>query len=225
MTAKGLPTADLSDAFGKPASRAANLRMPAKRTHTPRTTPVQVVPAPEGPAETAERPTGTAGPTTAVEGHRSPPSAATGSPEPAARSRRGRPPKAASAQQASTGQPSAGKGCLVLWTPLPIRARMQAVRANQGRLYLDQVLDALEATYDQLADLISQSTTSTRTQGRLFERTSLPLTEPAERKVQLTIRGVLDSQLRVIDDLVEQTGAPSRSALVNTALDATLPPG
>jgi hypothetical protein len=32
-------------------------------------------------------------------------------------------------------------------------------------------------------------------------------------------------QLRIIDDLVKRTDAPSRSALVNAALDATLPPG
>jgi hypothetical protein len=60
--------------------------------------------------------------------------------------------------------------------------------------------------------------------GRIFERTAPTNTQPAEQRVQLTIRGVLASQLRVIDELVEKTGAPSRSALVNAALDAKLPP-
>jgi hypothetical protein len=102
---------------------------------------------------------------------------------------------------------------------------MQAVQRSQGTLYLDQVLDAIETTYDQLTDLVTQATGTTQVHGRLFERTAPTNAEPAEQRVQLTIRGVLDSQLRIIDDLVEQTGAPSRSALVNAALDATLPPG
>jgi hypothetical protein len=99
---------------------------------------------------------------------------------------------------------------------------MQAVQRSQGTLYLDQVLDAIETTYDQLADLVTRATGTTQVQGRLFERAALTNAQPAEQRVQLTIRGVLDSQLRIIDDLVEQTGAPSRSALVNAALDATL---
>jgi hypothetical protein len=101
---------------------------------------------------------------------------------------------------------------------------MQAVQRSQGTLYLDQVLDAIETTYDQLADLVSQSTGTTQVQGRLFERTTPTIPQPAEQRVQLTIRGVLTSQLRTIDELVDQTGAPSRSALVNAALDAKLPP-
>jgi hypothetical protein len=101
---------------------------------------------------------------------------------------------------------------------------MQAVQRSQGTLYLDQVLDAIETTYDQLTDLVTQATGTTQVQGKLFERTAPTTAQPVEQRVQLTIRGVLDSQLRIIDDLVEQTGAPSRSALVNAALDATLPP-
>jgi hypothetical protein len=101
---------------------------------------------------------------------------------------------------------------------------MQAVQRSQGTFYLDQVLDAIETTYDQLADLVSQSTGTTQVQGRLFERTTATTAQPAEQRVQLTIRGVLASQVRTIDELVDQTGAPSRSALVNAALDATLPP-
>jgi hypothetical protein len=101
---------------------------------------------------------------------------------------------------------------------------MQAVQRSQGTLYLDQVLDAIETTYDQLADLVRQSTGTTQVQGRLFERTTPTIAQPAEQRVQLTIRGVLASQLRTIDELVDQIGAPSRSALVNAALDAKLPP-
>lgn len=118
-------------------------------------------------------------------------------------------------------RPAAGEGRLVLWTPEEIRGRMQAEQRRTGKRYLDQVLDAIEATYEQLPDLVATSGEKAHVQGSLFER--VIETEHAERRVQLTIRGVLDSQLAVIDELAATTGAGSRSALVNTALDANLP--
>jgi hypothetical protein len=208
MSSKALPAADLSEAFTKPASRAAGLRMPAKRTSGPRKALQPVVPAREHAQDDAQPP---------PEANARAPET---SPAAAPRPRRGRPPK----ETTATGRPSAGQGRLVLWTPVSIRARMQAVQRSQGTFYLDQVLDAIETTYDQLADLVSQSTGTTQVQGRLFERTTATTAQPAEQRVQLTIRGVLASQVRTIDELVDQTGAPSRSALVNAALDATLPP-
>jgi hypothetical protein len=254
---KSLPATDLSGAFGKP-SRAAGLRMPAKRTTGPRS-PIKAVPAPSEPEAEPEAAATVAAPDPVVtathddvddgqaEDHDDPqeaqkapqapveapgatqgrargrttlePPAASPQPPPPAvpRARRGRPPSAA----AST-RTDAGRGRLVLWTPVSIRARMQSVRLNTGTLYLDQVLDAIETTYDQLADLVQQATGPTPVQGRLFERTGVNSTEP-EQRVQLTIGGVLDSQLRTIDQLVDSTGAPSRSALVNAALNAALP--
>jgi hypothetical protein len=208
MSSKALPAVDLSDAFNKSPSRAAGLRMPAKRTSGPRKALQPVVPVREDAQEVADPP-------------RANPQAPQAPPGGEPRPRRGRPPKKTTA---TVGRPSAGQARLVLWTPVSIRARMQAVQRSQGTLYLDQVLDAIETTYDQLADLVTQATGTTQVLGRLFERTAPTNAEPAEQRVQLTIRGVLDSQLRIIDDLVEQTGAPSRSALVNAALDATLPP-
>ena len=71
--------------------------------------------------------------------------------------------------------------------------------------------------------VVARATGPVQVQGRLFERTAAAPVEGAEQRVQLTIRGVLDSQLRVIDELVDQHSAGSRSALVNAALDATLP--
>jgi hypothetical protein len=102
---------------------------------------------------------------------------------------------------------------------------MQALRQTQGTLYLDQVLDAIEANYDRLGELVAQANGKTQVPGPIFERLAPPTTDPThQQRVQLTIRGVLASQLRVIDDLVDHTGAPSRSALVNAALDTALPP-
>ena len=98
---------------------------------------------------------------------------------------------------------------------------MQAEQRRSGRRYLDQVLDSLEATIDDLPDLIAHTGEKAHVRGALFER--VVESDQHDRRVQLTIRGVLTSQLDVIDELVASTGAASRSALVNAALDASLP--
>lgn len=132
-----------------------------------------------------------------------------------------KPRKAAKKATAAATRPAAGEGRLVLWTPEAIRARMQTEQRTSGKRYLDQVLDAIEATYEQLPDLIAASGEKAHVQGSIFER--VVETDHHDRRVQLTIRGVLDSQLDVIDQLVTSSGAASRSALVNAALDANLP--
>lgn len=131
--------------------------------------------------------------------------------------RRGRP----AGQRSSTSQ--AAGAMLVLWTPESIRARMQAVRASTGKLYLDQVLDALEATVDDLPELVAKTAAPRTTRGSLFERTQVSTVVADTYRKQLTIRGVLQSQLDVIDALVDSTGAGSRSRLINIALDEVLP--
>lgn len=116
-------------------------------------------------------------------------------------------------------------GRLVLWTPVTVRARMQGVQSERGTLYRDQVLDAIEETVDRLPRLIAAAVGGeTAVRGRLFERRPPQRRPQAERRVQLTIGGFLPSQLTIIDELVVSTGAASRSALVNAALDAALPP-
>ncbi len=119
---------------------------------------------------------------------------------------------------------TAASGRLVLWTPVAVRARMQAVQARHGTLYRDQVLDAIEETVDALPALVAASVSSeVAVRGRLFERRPPVRRPPGEQRVQLTIGGFLPSQLAIIDELVVSTRAPSRSALVNAALDAALP--
>lgn len=136
------------------------------------------------------------------------------------------PRKAPAAKRPATARDSSEPGRLVLWTTLGIRSRMKALQADTERVYRDQVLDALEATHRQLPELLKKTSTSatTKVHGELFERAVAASSSPAsdERK-QLTIRGFLESQLDVIDHLVTSTGANSRSALINAALDAYLP--
>lgn len=113
-------------------------------------------------------------------------------------------------------------GHLVLWVPKDLRTRMQRYRTDEGKIYLTQVLDALEQTIDDLPALIAEETAPAIVKGSLFERRESP-SVPETSRVQLTIPGVLKSQLEVIDRLVTETGAGSRSKLVNTALAAHLP--
>ena len=196
---KPLPAADLSEAFAKP-TRAAGIRLPARK-------------APQSPPEAPQRPV------SAV-------------PDPSPASTASSPViEAASDSQAGPAatrrpRPSSEQGRLVLWLPRSLHARMKAEQDVTGTVYRDQILDALEATVDRLPELVAQAAAPAagHIKGRLFERAaSTPTAEPARiAKVQLTVRGFLDSQLAVIDELAESTGAGSRSALVGAALDEVL---
>lgn len=133
-----------------------------------------------------------------------------------------RPSRRTTRRQPAPSATSSGR--LVLWTPVAVRARMQAVQAEHGTLYRDQVLDAIEETVDELAGLVASAAGGdVAVRGRLFERRPPQRRPQTEQRVQLTIGGFLPSQLTIIDDLVVSTGAASRSALVNAALDAALP--
>lgn len=233
---KALPATDLSGAFAKPGSRAAGLRLPTRKApQEPQKAPQRPVsPVPDPmPAEPANGPE--IGSTPPGEPADAKPKAKK-APAKKAAARQAAAPKSTSAKapaakkasgRATATRPAAGQGRLVLWTPKRIRKRMQAVQAKKGTSYLDQVLDAIEATVDDLPDLVATGAEPTAVKGKLFERTvANPDAEPEPGdRVQLTIRGVLDSQLAVIDELVKSSGAKSRSALVNAALDAALPKG
>lgn len=224
---KPLPDVDLSSAFAKP-SRAAGIKLPpakktAKTAQSAAQRPMSAVPDPEAAPTPEAAQIAPEAPEAELEATRTEAKSRTPGTKATKKVASSRSTAAAKAPATAT-RPSAGQGRLVLWTPVAIRARMQAVQAASGTLYLDQVLDALEATVDRLPDLVTEATSAPHVQGPLFERTVAASAETGSpQRVQLTIRGVLNSQLAVIDQLVETSGAPSRSALINAALDATLP--
>lgn len=213
-----LPT-DLAGAFAKP-NRAAGIAPPparakSKKTSEPRQRPVEAVPEPEAAPEAGTA--ATAAPAEAQS--RSEPRATA---RPRSRNATARSPKAAATSH----------GTLVLWTPVTIRDRMKMVRGRSGTTYLDQVLDALESQAENLTEIVAayeaatkRSVPTTVVRGKLFERATTAPTpgDDPSRRVQLTIRGVLQSQRETIDQLVESSGARSRSALINAVLDAALP--
>lgn len=135
--------------------------------------------------------------------------AAINPPTPHAGTRRGRP------------RINSHRGPLVISVPESIRARMRAARSARDITFLELVLDAVEESVDDLDQLVANMRPRS-VQGRLFER-QRATGAASEVKVQVTIRGVLDSHLAVIDDLVMSTGADSRSQLITAALDHTMP--
>lgn len=247
-----LPDTDLSSAFAKPGGRAGHLNLPPRRSGRkpaaaataaePAKAAEQAVEAPESAQdaqrggeslEAATSPSGANERAATAEEVHTPaetpaetptqrPATAAGGPESTPRPRRT--DRASSRGSRSPDRP------LVVSVPQRIRTRMQAARARgiadgQPYTYLDQVLDSIEKTVDDLPDLVRQHARGVRTvvqKTGLFER---KVTAPVEREalVQITIRNVLPSQFEVIDRLVEETGAEYRSTLITVALDAALP--
>lgn len=165
--------------------------------------------APARAAQSAsEPPSPAATPDDTPEGSSSAPGGRSVAPRSPQAPRRGRPPVSTSDR-------------LVLLAPAAVRSRMKATREETGKVYRDQVLDALEASVDQLDDLIGALNRPAVTQGKLFERVAdrAPAVAPVQDRRQMTIPGFTVSQLGVIDALVESTGATSRSQLISTALE------
>lgn len=257
MSGKALPATNLASSFAPPAGRAAGLRLPPRKaaqgapaapqrpvSPVPDPTPteepesaqgaVSAEPQQKAPAAPKSRPakkTSKRASTKAQDPAKAPEQAPASAPaEPAPVPEAATPPvaKKAPAPRARTAtRESSEPGRLVLWTTVSIRSRMKALQAETDRVYRDQVLDALEATHQELPDLVARTSTAptTTVRGALFERLEAVTSteDKGERRVQLTIRHFLESQLDVIDHLVKTTGAKSRSALVNAALDAYLP--
>lgn len=196
----------------RPAAKAAKAR-PEKKSRTSKKSPASRRPAPpaaQAPAQAPAQDPQTAREAPAATDVDPKSTEGVAAPSVAPRRRRGRP---------STTE---GLKPLVVLTPISIRSRMQAVRNETGKKYADQILDALEATVDELPALVAAVDAPRTVKGPLFER--VVETERAEVvKRQLTVPGLSASHLAVIDDLVESTGAGSRSKLVNTALDHHLP--
>lgn len=113
-------------------------------------------------------------------------------------------------------------GRAIILVSVQLRDRLRAVATSKGKTYRDLILDAVEATVDDLPELITKHTGTKTVNTGLFERT-VTTTTPSEGKVQVTIRGLTPQHRQVLTDLVQQTGAPSLTALLVAALEAHLP--
>lgn len=197
-----LPKTDLSGAFGK-SPRAAAISLPARRKspQTDETAPQTPVHAVPDPKDADDRPKD-------VSAAKAPQKAKTAAKKPARK-------------PAPQPQPDSKKVVLALWTPESIRDRMRKVREETGDSYLHQVLAAINATAGELPELVKAAQAPKAVEGSLFA--GLTDTAEAEYHVQVTIRGVLASDLEVIDSLAKSSGARSRAILINAALDKVLP--
>lgn len=104
-----------------------------------------------------------------------------------------------------------------------LRDTLDAARKRDRRTNADLVLDALDRARHQLPELVTRQQRQERPPNSLFSarpsRTRQRATSPSERTVPFTFRVTAD-ELVVIDRLVEETSASSRSSLVAAALQA-----
>lgn len=119
--------------------------------------------------------------------------------------------------------------------PIPLElnpsldARLQAYRSSSRKSHHTILLDAIEATYNDLPGLIRAALGLDESEPEKVSvfgrapRTTAPLpTDDDGRRVRHTVR-VTESNRSLIDQLALDFGAPSRNFLVTTAYEAYLP--
>ena len=118
----------------------------------------------------------------------------------------------------SAARPSSGLKPIVVYVSASVRERLRSAAGE--RSYTEVVLAALDTTYPVLRERFTDSPSPTNS---LFAGRGRPRRQRHnEPQVQVSLRP-LREDLAVIDRLVVDTDAPSRSALVNGALDEFLP--
>ena len=133
--------------------------------------------------------------------------------EPAVKSPRTSSP--AANPDASTGGASQ---TIVVYLSISVRERL---RSSAGDLtFTEVVLAALDSSYSKLSERFSESAPPT---GSMFAGRGRPrIRRNREARVQVSLRPLRDDII-VIDRLVAEVYAPSRSALIDAALDEYLP--
>jgi hypothetical protein len=133
--------------------------------------------------------------------------------------------KPAPARPVETGPHPAAIAAVQISLPESVMSRLTAFKKTSGLSHPNILFDAIEATADQLAELIKESTVTVGSTGRsLFNRpqTVAKRSTDGEPKKTFIVR-ISEENKAIVDDLVEQTGAPSRNALITAAYEAYLP--
>lgn len=111
-----------------------------------------------------------------------------------------------------------GSQTIVVYVNASVRSRLRVYAGE--RSYTEVVLEALDATH---ARLQAKFTTPAAPPNSLFAGRGRPRRRRHEEpQVQISLRPLRDD-ITVIDRLQAQVDAPSRSALINAALDEHLP--
>jgi hypothetical protein len=134
-------------------------------------------------------------------------------PQPASRPR-------ARAARSTTSTASPVPRLVILQLPNSTADRLRDSARQRGVTYKELALDAVEATADQLPDLLAAQRPKARAEG-LFagERVAVQVRPEGRRQVSIKLT---ETSIAALDDLATQHGARSRSELVATALDAYL---
>jgi hypothetical protein len=111
---------------------------------------------------------------------------------------------------------------VIVQLPNAIADRLRDQARTRSVTYKELILDAVEATVEQLGDLVAQRRPRAREVGSLFagERTT-PLVRPEGRR-QISIK-LTEASITALDNLAATLGAKSRSELIAIALDEYLP--
>lgn len=109
---------------------------------------------------------------------------------------------------------------VILQLPNSTADRLRDNARQRGVTYKELALDAVEATADQLPDLLAAQRPKARAEG-LFagERVASQVRPEGRRQVSIKLT---ETSIAALDDLTSKHGARSRSELVATALDAYL---
>ena len=114
-------------------------------------------------------------------------------------------------------RPRAPRGQIVFYLPVELSRQLRSAAHQQSKTHADVIFDAIESRLDDLDALLHEAESTPPAAG-VFTRSDA---KPAEPKVQVSGQIRADN-LKVIDRLVEQHGADSRSQLVEVALRAHL---
>lgn len=182
-------------------------------------------PAPAAkPASATKADAPTAAPATAAE----PAAVQTSATEPAAQpvERKPRAPRRAQPRETEEGErETASKGVPVHLTE-ELNDRLQDYMARKRWSHQTVLLDAIEATYTRLPELIRAATAAddeTTERTPLFDRPSRPAPKASgEARVKHTVR-MSDSNRNILDRITEDLGAPSRNFVITVAYEAYLP--
>jgi predicted DNA-binding protein len=121
---------------------------------------------------------------------------------------------------------TASKGVPVHLTE-ELNERLQAYMSRKRWSHQTVLLDAIEATYTRLPELIRAATAAddeTTERTPLFDRPSRPAPKATgEARVKHTVR-MSDSNRNTLDHITEVLGAPSRNFVITVAYEAYLPP-
>lgn len=113
--------------------------------------------------------------------------------------------------------------------PTSLNDRLQAYMTKTRKSHQTVLLDALEATYHQLPELIEKATSGDAAEepqerASLFARPSRPApVSSGEPRIKHTVR-VSPTNRKVLDSITAELKAPSRNLLIITAYEAFLPP-